>query len=154
MNDSLKRVHAVNVYKLWDASDFTSGNSFSVQESVEIVPAGTRCVLRSFAANSVVDSTSPAPQGLNINNAQAGARVAFQDGAGATVFVVKAEAVFGTGVMSWGRNELGLVCNIPCNGVLFDNGMSVVISAATGSESAPGAPTAPYGINVNLLYGG
>jgi hypothetical protein len=154
MNDSLKRVHAANVYKLWDAGDFTSGNSYSVTETVEIVPAGTRCVLRSFVANSVIDSNQSVPSLLKINNAQSGARVAFQDGAGSVIFVVKAEAAFGTGLLSWGRNELGLVCNIPCNGVLFDNGMSVRIFAATGTESAPAAPAGPYGINVNILYGG
>lgn len=154
MNDSLKRVRAANVYKLWDAGDFTSGNSYSVNETVEIVPAGTRCVLRSFVANSVIDSSQSTASLLNVNNAQAGARVAFKDGAGSTVFIVKANAAFGTGIISWGRNDLGLVCNIPCNGVLFDNGLSLYIFAITGTASAAAAPAGPYGINVNILYSG
>ena len=154
MNDSLKRVNAKNLYKLWDDGDFTSGNSYSVFEDTVIVPLGSRCVLRSFSANILLNSTATALNSLNINNAQAGGRVHFLDGLGNSVFTIKAELWASSGILGFSRNDIGLMCNIPCDGVLFENGMTVRLSAATGSDSEPAAPADPYGVNVNILYGG
>tara|TARA_R110000824_G_scaffold124878_2_gene283701 strand:- start:1633 stop:2097 length:465 start_codon:yes stop_codon:yes gene_type:complete len=152
MNDSLKRVTGKNIYKLWSTSEFDAGNSYSQQEDTVVVPAGSRCVLRSFGANSLTDSAAANPATNLTNNIWGGSRVHFLDGEGANVLTIQADAWY-VGLIGWSRNDVPSLCNIPCNGLLFDNGLTVRLSAATGDEAARSAPSGSVGVNVNILYG-
>lgn len=152
MNDSLKRVTGKNIYRLWSSSDFNSGNGFSQQEDTVVVPAGSRCVLRSFGANSLNNAGTSTPQNDNVNNVWGGSRVHFLDGEGSNVFTIQGDAWY-VGAVTWSRNDVPELCNIPCNGLLFANGLTVRLSAATGNSTSRLAPVNSVGVNVNILYG-
>ena len=152
MRDGLLRLKSKNLFKMFTDSNFTSGNSFTLEENFQIVPAGTRCVLHSVSANAVYAGVPSNASNINNNN---DSYISFRNTNSAGELKFKIKPAFSVeGIFNRTLNPQSLLFNIPCGGVLFDDGMHVNFTAKTGSDSAAAAPAADYGFNVNILYSG
>ena len=58
------------------------------------------------------------------------------------------------GVVGFGKNLQASLFNIPCDGVLFDDGLFVVFAARPSTNVSAGESAANYGFNVNIFYSG
>ena len=152
MIDGLLRLKSKNLFKMFTDSDFTSGNSFTLEENFQIVPTGTRCVLHSVNANVVYAGVPSSSSNINNNN---DSYISFRNTNSTGDLKIKIKPAFSVeGIFNRTLNDQPLLFNVPCGGVLFDDGMHVNFTAKTGSESAAAAPAADYGFNVNILYSG
>ena len=150
MKDKLKRLNANNFFKQWTPSDFTSGNGFTQEQSFTAVPSGTRCVLKSFSANVVYSGSTV----TSINNNR-DSTISFRTGSLSGPLILEIKPSFSQyGVVGFGKNLQASLFNIPCDGVLFDDGLFVVFAARPSTDVSAGEPAANYGFNVNIFYSG
>lgn len=150
MKDKLKRLNANNFFKQWTPSDFNAGNGFTQEQSFTAVPSGTRCVLKSFSANVVYSGSTY----TSINNNR-DSTISFRTGSsnGPLIFEIK-PSFSHYGIIGFGKNLQASLFNIPCDGVLFNDGLFVVFTARPSSSAGAGEPAENYGFNVNIFYSG
>ena len=153
MRDELKRLQAKNFFKQWAPSDFNIGNSFTQEEYFTAVPSGTRCVLESFSSNAVY-SGSAIGNSSGINN-ERDSSISFRTGSSTGPLIFEVKPQFSSyGVILFGKNFQSSLFDIPCSGVLFDDGLFVGLTARTATSSGSSDPDEDYGFNVNIFYSG
>lgn len=150
MKDNLKRLNANNFFKTWAPSEFNSGNNFIREQAFTAVPSGARCVLKSFSANAVMDGGSAA----TVNNLR-DSTISFRTGSSTGPLIFEVKPSFSTyNVIGFGNNFQASLVNIPCDGVLFNDGLFIVFTARPASNASAGEPGGDYGFNVNIFYSG
>jgi len=126
-----------------DIYESTTGAAYSA--AVNVVPAGTRCVLGAFSIDISLEHGAAGTTSYTFTDLS---RVAFQsmDTSFTTRFAVPAVLTH-VGLANATGAHGGVLNKVPGPGILFDNGMRFEIDIPAG-----GWPFGGFHVSVNLIY--